>query len=200
MFFSSARRRLRLASLVVAALVPVTVATPAVASAPRAHSHPARHRGLPPERVWLHDVSRALSGVPGYLDARAREGGRPAVVLGIDNVALATHHDWPRGVPPTLRVARHARRLGMAVFFVTGRFHREQRHLGRLLRRAGFAFEGICTRPRGVRVPVAKEQCRRAITGRGYTITANISSNDQAFHGGYYERAVRLPDYRGRLG
>lgn len=198
-------RRLRPAPLVAAVVVPLAIglamatAAPAVASPRRSHAHHGRHEGLPPKRVWLRDVSRALSGVPTYLDARAREDGRLAVVLGIDNVALASHYDWPKGVAPTLRVARRARELGYAVFFVTGRFNRERGHLSRLLRRAGFAFDGVCGRAPGVPIPVAKQQCRRAIADRGYTITANISSNGQAFHGGYYERAVLVPGSGRRL-
>jgi len=206
MSLSSTAGHRRPAPLVAAAIAPLAIAlalataAPAVASTRHPHAHHVRHDGLPPKRVWLRDVSRALSGVPTYLDARAREGGRLAVVLGIDNVALASHYDWPESVPPTLRVARHARQLGMAVFFVTGRLNRQEPHLRRLLRHAGFSFDGVCGRAPGVPIPVAKQQCRRAIADRGYTITANIASNGQAFHGGYYERAVLLPDYGGRLG
>ncbi|MDH2415859.1 HAD family acid phosphatase [Nocardioides sp. CER19] len=141
-----------------------------------------------------------------YLAARARQGGRLAIVLGIDNVALATHYDWPKGVRPTLSVARptlsvarQARALGMAVFFVTGRPNREVRRLVGPLRRAGFEWNGLCGRPRGVRVRVAKQRCRQAISARGYTVTANISSHQLAFYGGYYERGFMLPNYGGRL-
>lgn len=119
------------------------------------------------------------------------------MVIGVDNVALAARYDWPRGVAPTLRVARHARRLGMAVFFVTGRQRSDLRNVAGPLRRAGFRWEGICGRNPELPIPAAKQRCRRSFAERGYTITANISSNTKAFHGGYYERAFLLPDIGG---
>jgi hypothetical protein len=198
---------------VVAAVLPLTVvgaadAAPAARTArhPHARHHAARHHAVRHHAVrhqprparsgkaaWLRRVSHRLAGVPAYLDARAREGGRLAVVLGIDDVALATRYDWPHGVAPTLRVARHARRLGMAVFFVTGRLGGDARRLRGPLRRAGFRWTGICARDRGRRIAVGKELCRRSIESTGWTITANISSHRQAFHGGHFERAVLLP-------
>ena len=184
------------AAAVVATCLPFAVvgtagAEPAARTTHRTH-HRTQHAGSP-KAAWLHRVSRRLSGVPAYLDARARDGGRLAVVLGIDDVALATRYDWPHGVTPTLRVARHARRLGIAVFFVTGRLNGDARRMRRPLRRAGFRWSGLCGRDRGRRITVAKEICRRSIEGSGYTITANISSHRQAFYGGHFERAVLLP-------
>ncbi|SFC52769.1 hypothetical protein SAMN04487968_107179 [Nocardioides terrae] len=161
--------------------------------------HAARHGGLPPMHTWHRDVARAFAGLPGYLQSRAASGERLAIVLGIDNVALATRYDWPRAVPPTLRLVRRARALGYAVFFVTGRSERNARSLAGPLRRAGFAFEGICGRAHGLRIAGGKLRCRQSLTARGYTITANISTHHQAYVGGYYERAVRLPSYGGRL-
>jgi len=161
--------------------------------------HAARHGGLPPIGVWHHDVARAYAGLPAYLRSRAAGGERVAIVLGIDNVALATRYDWPHAVPPTLRLVRQARALGYAVFFVTGRSEDDAHRLAGPLRRAGFAFEGICGRAHGMRIAPGKTRCRRSLTARGYTITANISTHQQAYVGGYYERAVRLPSYGGRL-
>jgi hypothetical protein len=206
MFSSSIPRRpsTLVAALVIAAVVPLGAAGSAAAEpagpAYRGHrvSHAAGHH-VSPKAAWLRHVSRTLSDVHPYLDARARGGGRLALVLGIDDVALATRYDWPKGVAPTLQVARHARRLGIAVFFVTGRFSSDLHRLTGPLRRAGFVWNGICGRRHGVRVPAAKARCRRSIEGQGYTITANISSNRQAFHGGFYERAVLLPNI-GRRG
>jgi len=155
--------------------------------------HAARHGGLPPivtgDSVW-DGIGTLFIGA--LLVA-------VAVVLGIDNVALATHYDWPHAVPPTLRLVRQARALGYAVFFVTGRSEDDAHRLAGPLRRAGFAFEGICGRAHGMRIAPGKTRCRRSLTARGYTITANISTHQQAYVGGYYERAVRLPSYGGRL-
>jgi hypothetical protein len=154
---------------------------------------------LPSAAAWHRDVARALAGVPAYLQQRATDD-RLAIVLGIDNVALATHYDWPRPVREVLRVERLARRLGYAVFFVTGRVTGQVRRVLRPLRRAGFVWDGVCARAHGARIAPAKLRCRRAITDAGYTITANISAHDEAYVGGYFERAFLLPSYGGRLG
>jgi hypothetical protein len=198
---TNARRLSTIAATVVVLAVLPFAAIGAAEAAPAAraarHPHHSAHHGPRPalsaKAAWLHRVSRRLAGVPAYLDARARGGGRLAVVLGIDDVALATRYDWPHGVAPTLRVARHARRLGIAVFFVTGRRNGDARRMKRPLRRAGFRWTGICGRDRGRRITVGKERCRRSIESMGYTVTANISSHRQAFYGGYFERAVLLP-------
>lgn len=207
-FRSSARRRLAvvvIGVLTALSLVGTAAADPAAASDRRGHhgkhsQHHGKHRkALPPIRVWHRDVARAISGTQGYLKQRAAAGGRLAVVLGIDNVALATHYDWPHAVPPTRRLARRANALGYAVFFVTGRTQRDARRLARPLRAAGFEFDGICGRAKGLRIAAGKLRCRRNLTRRGYTITANVSTHRQAYAGGYYERAVMLPSYGGRL-
>jgi hypothetical protein len=190
----------RLSMLVVAAVVGVLVplATTGAADARPAAptSRQARHAAphqLSPKAAWLRQVSRRLADAPAYLDARARQGGRLDVVLGIDDVALATRYDWPHGVGPTLRVVQHARQLGMAVFFVTGRLNGDARRLAGPLHKAGFRFDGICGRDRGRRIAPAKTICRSAIEERGYTITANISSHTLAFRGGHFERSFLLP-------
>lgn len=205
---SSTRHRLAVLLIGVLAALSVT-GTAAAESVPAGdrsrHAqhkhHGATHhrRALPPMPVWHRDVARALGGLPAYLEARAAGGGRLAIVLGIDNVALATHYDWPRAVPPTRRIVRRARALGYAVFFITGRTERDARRLAGPLRRAGFPFDGVCGRAAGLRIAAGKLRCRRSITARGYTITANISTHDQAYVGGYYERRVMLPSYGGRL-
>jgi hypothetical protein len=158
-------------------------------------------RRLPSKAAWLSDVRRSMHGSLAHLrarDARARPGARLAVNLDIDNTALATKYAPGRPVLPVRRFAREADRLGMKVFFNTGRTHRKPAL--KLLRRAGFPVDRLCTRHRGERVTHSKQRCRHAFVVAGYTIVANVGNTRPDFLGHDYERAFRLPSYHGRLG
>ncbi|MGO4257687.1 HAD family acid phosphatase [Marmoricola sp. RAF53] len=185
----------RLALAVVVALVSLL---PVVAQTP-AH---ARAAALPSKRVWLADVSTAMSGSIRYLDDRVAAAGTGqglAVVLDIDNTSIATHYAWP---DPVLRVrtfARHARALGIKVYFVTGRLRTDVPNVRPVLRRAGYTFTSICGRNQGESLPASKQRCRRSITAAGSTIVANVGNRSTDFAGGNYERAFRLPNYGNQL-
>lgn len=155
---------------------------------------------LPSKARWHADVRQAMQGSIPYLEARAaRDGGRLAIVLDIDNTSLATEYDWPRPVRPTLRFARHADRLGMGVFFVTGRHRGTLANPRRELRRAGYEVTGMCGRGRGESLVHSKRRCRRQIAAKGWTIVANVGNHRSDLVGGDYERGFRLPSYGGRL-
>lgn len=156
-------------------------------------------RHLPSKKSWLRDVSKALKPANAYLDARAKKGGRLAIVLDIDNTSLSTQYDWPRPVTPTLSVARHARSTGYSVFFVTGRYYSDLKNVAGPLKRAGYVYAGICGRNPGESVRHSKQRCRASIANLGYTITASIANNPVDFVGANYERAFALPNYGGLL-
>jgi len=161
---------------------------------------PAEAASLPSKARWQADVRTAMQGSVPYLDARAAQGGRRlAIVLDIDNTSLATEYDWPRPVRPTLRFARRADRLGMGVFFVTGRHRGTLAGPRRELRRAGFPISGMCGRGRGESLVHSKQRCRRQLAARGWTIVANVGNHRSDLVGRHYERGFRLPSYGGRL-
>lgn len=173
----------------VSALFPMLAAPPA-----------AQAQRLPSRDAWLSDVRAAMRGSDAFLESRADRGGdRLAIVLDIDNTSLETHYGWPRPVRRTLRFATHAHRLGYAVLFVTGRQQSTLADVRPVLRRAGYRVDAMCGRRPGERLAHSKQRCRRALTRRGWTITANVGNSPTDFVGRDYERAFRLPNYGGGL-
>jgi predicted secreted acid phosphatase len=162
---------------------------------------PAAHSATQPSKEqWQADVRQAMRGSIAYLDRRVPQGGgRLAIVLDIDNTSLSTEYAWPRPVRPTLRFARHADALGVAVFFVTGRYQDGLRSPRRALKRAGYPLKAMCGRRHGEAIAHSKQRCRRQITRDGWHIVANVGNHRTDFTGGNYERAFKLPSYGGRL-
>lgn len=177
----------------------VTLLFPLLASAP------AEAERLPGKAQWEADVRAAMRGSVAYLDRRtgggpgAADGRRLAIVLDIDNTSLATEYAWPRPVRPTLRFARHAHTLGVAVVFVTGRYQDTLRSVRPTLRRAGYPVNRMCGRQHGESLTASKQRCRRALVRRGWTIIANVGNRRTDLAGGDYERGFKLPSYGGRL-
>lgn len=123
------------------------------------------------------DVARVAAAAKVWLEERAPEARRPAIVLDVDETALS---NWPafrvnhwarilqgdcnleRGpcnirawqamgrspaLAPTLDLVRRARQLGVAVFFITGRGDELRETTERNLRDQGFAFEQLFLLP-----------------------------------------------------
>lgn len=163
-------------------------------------STPARADSQPGKARWQADVRHAMRGSIAFLDRRVpARGGRLAIVLDIDNTSLSTEYDWPRPVRPTLRFAKHARELGVAVFFVTGRYHDTLGSARRALKRAGYPLRAMCGRGHGEGISHSKQRCRRQIAREGWTIIANVGNSRTDFTGRNYGRAFKLPNYGGRL-
>ncbi len=161
-----------------------------------------RAQGLPSKQVWLRDVSRAMEGSWSYLGRRAearRPGERLAVVLDIDNTSIATEYAWPRPVKKVLAFARRADRLGVTVYFATGRTKGQLGDTPQVLRDAGYRFRAVCVRHSPQQSLVAgKVRCRKSFERRGYTIIAVIGNRRTDMRGGHLERSFKLPSY-GRL-
>ena len=165
---------------------------------------PADAAGLPSKSRWEADVRQAMRGSVAYLDERASQpvsqgGGPLAIVLDIDNTSLASHYAWPQPVRPTLRFTRHAHRLEVGVFFVTGRYQDSLGSARRALKRAGYTVTGMCGRRHGEALAHSKQRCRRQITREGWRIIANVGNRRSDLVGRNYERGFRLPSYGGRL-
>jgi hypothetical protein len=99
---------------------------------------------------------------------------------------------------PTLQLYRRARKLAVAVFFVTGRPEFLRAATERNLRAAGYDdWTGLMMLPKGFKLKSAadfKAPARRQIAGQGYSIILNMGDQDSDLAGGYAERIFKLPD------
>jgi len=123
------------------------------------------------------DVAAIVEDARRYLDSRLGHGGKPAIVLDIDETALSNlpslrANDYgfivagpcelPRGpcglvawigmaraeaIKPVLALARHARERGVAVFFLTGRPERLRAATEQNLKAVGYEWTGVLLRP-----------------------------------------------------
>ncbi len=101
-------------------------------------------------------------------------------------------------IEPVCALFRHARRLGLAVFIVTGRQERDRAGTEKNLRAAGVnAYTAIYFRAsgqKGITSAEFKTTVRKKITGDGYTIVLNIGDQQSDLDGGYAEKAFKVPD------
>lgn len=149
---------------------------------------------------------------------RSRPGERLALVLDIDETSLsnwpylerydfarnaALFGSWARqsacpALPPTLRLYRTARRLGVAVFFITGRREPLRTATAANLQRQGFgSYAGLDLRPlddHESSVVPFKSSRRREIESRGYTIVLNLGDQWSDLEGGNAEETFKLPN------
>ncbi|MBF6049220.1 hypothetical protein GO001_29200 [Streptomyces sp. NRRL B-1677] len=195
-------RKSRIAALAVLTAVVLPAATPAVAApAQDAVSAQATASGqaAPGYQTWQSDVKKAVAPAVPWLRGRSAErgGGKPAIVLDIDNTALETYYHEGRANKPVLEVAEWAQKHHMAVLFVTARTSSSSAR--QQLEHAGYPVDAICTREHGESKGEGKARCREELTRDGYAITANIGNRSTDFEGGYYEKGFKLPDYGGLL-
>ncbi|MFI0739375.1 HAD family acid phosphatase [Streptomyces sp. NPDC021100] len=186
--------RFRTAALATLAALALPFAAPGAATAAQTGSD----ADVPDYRTWQADVRKAVDPViPWLRDRVAGKGGKPAVVLDIDNTALETYYHPGRANEPVLRVAEWAHEHKVAVLFVTARTSSSSAR--KELRAAGYPVDAICTREHGESKAEGKERCREELTEDGYRITANIGNRSTDFEGGSYEKGFKLPDYGSKL-
>ena len=102
-----------------------------------------------------------------------------------------------KAIAPTLALAQHARELGVAVFFITGRPSRLLEATERNLREQGYEWTGLSLTPTGVSFKSRadfKTSERRKITEQGYTILLNLGDQESDLKGAYAERIFKLPN------
>lgn len=165
----------------------------------------------------------------------AQGQGKLAIVLDIDDTALSTWAnlaandfglikngpcDLPRGpcgwpawqalgeapaIEPTLALAQQARRLGLAVFFISGRNEKFREATARNLRTSGYAdWNGLIlrtmrthdrtTHPHDRSAADFKAPARRELVQQGYVIVLNVGDQESDLAGGYAERTFKLPN------
>jgi acid phosphatase len=123
------------------------------------------------------EIASVASRAVAHVESRARDGGKLAIVLDIDETALSNlpsfrANDWgfvvrgPRELPagpcglgawigmaraeaikPVLELARLARARGVRVFFLTGRPERLRAATERNLKAAGYEWTGLILKP-----------------------------------------------------
>jgi acid phosphatase len=123
------------------------------------------------------DVARVVDAAQAWVEARAPQVTRPAIVLDIDETSLSNWrayrlNGWSRikdggcdldhgpcgirawqtmhlasAIAPTRRLAARARELGVAVFFVTGRPSHLRAATEQNLREQGFTWDGVVLAP-----------------------------------------------------
>jgi len=157
---------------------------------------------------WISDVSAVTDQAQAYLTgalASAPAGEKPAIVLDIDNTALASYFNSTYPVPatpPVLALAKYAAAHGAKIFFVTGRPDVIDAFTEYNLTTVGYQLDGLYSRN-----PIQlfeslqsfKTGARQQITADGYTIVANIGNSQSDLDGGYAQATFKLPDYNGLL-
>src|SRR5262249_26983182 len=125
------------------------------------------------------DFARVVAQAQAYVEQRAAQAVRPAIVLDIDETSLS---NWPaykangwgrivagecsletgpcglrawqasgqaKALAPTLALVTRARALGVAVFFISARPHALQEATERNLRDQGYAWDQVIVLPEG---------------------------------------------------
>jgi acid phosphatase len=171
------------------------------------------------------DFAKVVAEARAWLEQRTKTAAKPAVVLDIDETSLSNWpayriNGWGRVVSggcdlqqgpcglrawqalgrskalaPTLALARRARELGVAVFFISGRPSPLREATERNLREQGYEWTEVILLPEGAHFASAvdfKAPERRKIAERGYTIVLAIGDQESDLSGGYAERTFKL--------
>jgi len=173
------------------------------------------------------DVAAVGTHAEQWLVERAPHVTKPAIVLDIDETSLSNWpayrlNGWGRvlnggcdlekgpcsirawqmlgtstALPPTLTLARRAKAMGVAVFFISGRPAALKDVTERNLRDQGYAPDGVIVLPEGAAFKSAvdfKAPERRKLTEAGYTIVLSMGDQQSDLDGGYAERTFKLPN------
>jgi hypothetical protein len=174
-----------------------------------------------------HDVAAVVAQARQWVEERAPKAVKPAIVLDIDETSLSNWrayrvNGWGRvlngpcdlqqgpcglrawqalaqadALEPTLTLARRARELGVAVFFITGRPSNLTEASARNLRERGYEWTGLILEAEGAQFTSAadfKAPERRKLTEQGYTVILSLGDQESDLTGGYAERTFKLPN------
>jgi acid phosphatase len=177
--------------------------------------------------AYARDFAAVVAKARQHLESRARAARKPAIVLDIDETSLSNWpayraNGWGRvtagpcdlakgpcglrawqatgqskALPPTLELARRARELGVAVFFISGRPPELREATERNLREQGYAWDGVVLLPEGRSFASAvefKAPERRRLAEQGYTILLTMGDQQSDLDGGFAERTFKLPN------
>ncbi|MBA4137726.1 MAG: acid phosphatase [Opitutus sp.] len=162
-------------------------------------------------------IAQVAGEAKAWIEQRAAQGGKLAIVLDIDETALSNlkhMREMDFGYIPALwdqwvadadgpaiesvrDIFRTARTRGVAVFFMTGRKTTDAPGTIKNLQAAGMDdYAGLDFKPNGYADTTQsfKTATRKKITEDGYTIIANIGDQHSDLDGGYAERTFKLPN------
>jgi hypothetical protein len=176
---------------------------------------------------YEEDVAKVVAKARAWLEERAKTAPKPAIVLDIDETSLSNWpayrvNGWVRivnggcdlqqgpcglrawqalgqskAIAPTLSLARRARELGVAVFFITGRPPNLREVTERNLKDQGYEWTAVILLPEGAKFASAvdfKAPERRKLTEQGYTIILSLGDQQSDLNGGYAEKTFKLPN------
>ncbi|HSS22123.1 MAG TPA: HAD family acid phosphatase [Pyrinomonadaceae bacterium] len=177
--------------------------------------------------AYDREIAGLLVPAHRWLQKRAHTATKPAIVLDVDETSLSNWpatriNGWYRlteggcdlekgpcnmrvyqamarskAIPATLALAQEARRLGVAVFFISGRPVRLLDATEKNLKEQGYEFAELILRPPDSTSPSVvdfKAPERRKIQEQGYTIILNVGDQQSDLDGGYAERTYKLPN------
>jgi predicted secreted acid phosphatase len=176
---------------------------------------------------YEQDVAKVAGQAQAWLEERAKTATKPAIVLDIDETSLSNWpayriNGWGRvlngpcdleqgpcglrafqataqskALAPTLALAKRARELSVAIFFITGRPANLREATERNLKGQGYEWTGVILMPLGAHFASAadfKAPERRKLTEQGYTILLSMGDQQSDLDGGYAERTFKLPN------
>lgn len=171
---------------------------------------------------YTHDMDAQADRAIAFLRGRAahkRANEKLAMVLDIDETSLTNYsemlqsgfnyvtHTWDAWVdtanapviPGTLRLYKEAQKLGVSVFFITGRPERQRTATERNLRAQGYTnWQKIILRPASAAHETTteyKSSMRAGIVGEGHTLVLNVGDQWSDLKGTpEAEYSVKYPD------
>lgn len=170
--------------------------------------------------TYERDVAGVAAEAKAWITDRAsqrRAGEKLALVLDIDETALTNlphmremdfgylpsmWDDWvaeaaAQPIGPVLEVYQLARRLDVAVFFITGRKESDRPGTERNLRAIGYAdYVELLMKPNDTRTNtrVFKTGARRELERAGWIIIANVGDQESDLAGGAAEKTFKVPN------
>jgi acid phosphatase len=171
---------------------------------------------------WAHDIDRQANRAIAFLRQRAahrRPQEKLALILDIDETALSNYQEevgadfaynadvfdkWIEtaqapAIPGTLRLYKEAQRLGVSIFFITGRTESEREATERNLRAQGFdGWKLLVMRPNqhgAQTIGEFKAVVRAQIARDGYRLALNVGDQWSDLKGKpEAEYSVKYPD------
>ncbi len=174
--------------------------------------------------LYEKEIAKAIREAEAYIQSQAEMNAKNnknkklALILDIDETSLSNYDKMVKrnfiahreqlhkeilaadaaAIKPTLSLYNKARKLGIEVFFVTGRPQNELDATKTNLERAGYkGWSGLYLRPDDYNQPSIipfKKQARELITKQGYTIIASIGDQKSDIEGGYLQKGFKLPN------
>jgi predicted secreted acid phosphatase len=174
--------------------------------------------------LYAHELQKKIQTAQHYIEQQAaanqknKHHERLALILDIDETSLSNYKhiiedDFAANpkhiqknimkadgavIQPMLALYQEAHKLGIHVFFVTGRRVFQQKATEKNLIQAGYThWDGLYLRPNNYNLQSIipfKSQTRATIERKGYTIIATIGDQYSDLRGGHAKKGFKLPN------